>query len=82
MADVRDRVRRFIQDSFLVDDFSDADSFLTTGIIDSLGVMQLVTFVEAEFGIRVADQDLVPENFDSVERVSAFVERKLAARAA
>ncbi len=82
MADVRDRVRRFIQDSFLVDDFSDADSFLTTGIIDSLGVMQLVTFVESEFGIRVVDQELVPENFDSVERVSAFVERKLAARAA
>jgi acyl carrier protein len=76
---VRERVRSFIRDSFLVDDFTDDDSFLQTGIIDSLGVMQLVTFVEAEFSVRVADSDLVPENFDSVERVSAFVQRKLAA---
>lgn len=80
--DVRERVRRFIKDAFLVDDFANDESFLASGIIDSLGVMQLVTFVESEFAIKVADLDLVPENFDSVERVSAFVERKLAARAA
>ena len=80
--DVRDRVRRFIQDAFLVDEFKDDESFLTSGIIDSLGVMQLVAFVESEFSVRVADVDLVPQNFDSVDRVSAFVERKLAARAA
>ena len=76
---VRERVRRFIKDSFLVDDFTDDESFLASGIIDSLGVMQLVNFIESEFSVRVADPDLVPENFDSVERVSAFVERKLAA---
>src|SRR5512146_2325702 len=76
---VRDRVRRFIQDSFLVDNFADDESFLASGIIDSLGVMQLVSFVESEFSVRVADPDLVPENFDSVEKVSAFVQRKLAA---
>ncbi len=80
--DVRDRVRNFIKDAFLVDEFKDDDSFLTSGIIDSLGVMQLVAFVESEFSVRVADVDLLPQNFDSVDRVSAFVERKLAARAA
>ncbi len=80
--DVRDRVRTFIKDAFLVDEFKDDESFLTSGIIDSLGVMQLVAFVESEFAVRVADVDLVPQNFDSVEQVSAFVERKLAARAA
>ncbi len=77
--EVRERVRRFIQDSFLVDEVKDDESFLASGIIDSLGVMQLVTFVEHEFNVRIADSELVPDNFDSVERVSAFVERKLAA---
>ncbi len=75
----RERVRQFIQDSFLIDDFADHDSFLASGIIDSLGVMQLISFVESEFSVRSADTELVPENFDSVEKVSAFIERKLAA---
>lgn len=73
---VRDTVRKFIQESFLVDDFADDQSFLGTGIIDSLGVAQLVAFVEAEFGLKVRDVDLVPENFDSVALVSAFVESR------
>jgi acyl carrier protein len=75
---VRDRVRSFIRESFLVDEFSDHESFLASGIIDSLGVMQLVSFLETEFSVQVQDSDLVPENFDSVERVAAFIERKLA----
>jgi len=73
---VQDRVRQFIRDSFLVDEFADEDSFLATGIIDSLGMMQLVAFVESEFDIQVADADLVPENFDSVASVSKFVEAR------
>jgi acyl carrier protein len=72
---VQDRVRQFIKDTFLVDEVGDDDSFLANGIIDSLGVMQLVTFVESEYGVRVADTDLVPDNFDSISRVAAYVER-------
>lgn len=75
----RDRVRSYISQSFFVDEFGDQDSFLGRGLVDSLGVMQLVAFVESEFAIRVEDADLVPENFDSVERVAAYVERKRAA---
>jgi acyl carrier protein len=75
---VRDRVRSFICDSFMVDGFADDESFLGSGIIDSLGVMQLVSFIETEFSVKVQDADLVPEHFDSVERVAAFIERKLA----
>ncbi len=75
----RERVRGYIRDSFFVDEFDDGDSFLSNGLIDSLGVMQLVSFVESEFAVRVDDTELVPENFDSVERVAAFVERKRAA---
>jgi acyl carrier protein len=79
---VHERLRRFIRDAFLVDAFADGDSFLGTGIVDSLGILQLVSFVEAEFGVRVEDADLVPENFDSLEKVAAFVGRKRAAHAA
>jgi acyl carrier protein len=75
---VRDQVRSFIRESFLVDEFADDESFLGSGIIDSLGVMQLVSFLETEFSVQVQDVDLVPENFDSVERVAAYIERKLA----
>lgn len=76
---VRESVRRFMQDAFLVDDFDDDQSFIGTGLVDSLGVMQLVAFVESEYGVKVADPELVPENFDSVARVACFVERRLAA---
>jgi acyl carrier protein len=77
----RDRIRAFVRDSFLVDDFSDEDSFVGRGIVDSLGMMQLVSFVEKDLGVAVEDSDLVPENFDSVARVGSFVERKRAVRA-
>jgi acyl carrier protein len=73
---VQARVRQFVSESFLVDDFSDDDSFLECGIIDSLGVMQLVAFVESEFSVRVNEPDLVPDNFDSVAKVARYVERR------
>ncbi len=81
--DVRDRIRTFIVETFFVDAFGDDDSFLRNGIVDSLGMMDLVAFLEREFGIKLADAELVPENLDSLARVAAFVERKrTAARAA
>ncbi len=76
--DAKRSIRSFITDNFFVDEFADEDSFLNTGIVDSLGLLQLVGFVEEEFGITVADTELVPDNLDSVTRVATFVERKLA----
>jgi acyl carrier protein len=73
---VREQIRRFIQNSFLVDDFADDASFLATGLIDSLGIAQLVAFVESTYAIRVPDADLVPDNFDSVAQLAAYVQRK------
>jgi acyl carrier protein len=72
---VEDRVRQFIKESFLVDEILDDESFLASGIIDSLGVMQLVSFIESELGGKVPDAHLVPENFDSIARMAAYVER-------
>jgi acyl carrier protein len=72
----RDRIRNFIVDTFFVDGFGDDDSFLRKGLIDSTGMMELVAFIETEFGFKLADSELVPENLDSLSRVVAFVGRK------
>ena len=55
---------------------SDSASFLENGIVDSMGVMQLVMFVEEHFGVTVNDADIVPDNFDSVARLAAYIRRK------
>jgi acyl carrier protein len=72
----RDRVRKFISETFFVDTFRDDDSFLVSGIIDSTGMMELVLFLEQEFDIPIRDVDLTPDNLDSVDKVIAFVARK------
>jgi len=76
-------VRRFIVDNFLFgqDDqgLGPDDSLLDRGVIDSTGVMELVLFLEQQFGVKVEDTELVPENLDSIERICAFIDRKLGA---
>jgi acyl carrier protein len=80
--DYTQRIRHFILDTFLFTDdaslLGDTDSFLDKGIIDSTGVLELVMFLEDELGIVVEDEELIPENLDSVNQVSAFVTRKKA----
>lgn len=83
--DSKNTIREFIKSNFLFGSndtkFSDDDSFFETGIIDSTGMLELVSFVENEFGIEVADMDLVPENLDSVNRLAGFIDRKKVASA-
>lgn len=78
---IRDDIEQFIRDNFFFEgETLDADaSFLETGIIDSTGVLELVGFLEERYGIKVADEDLTPENLDSLARIEQFVERKRAA---
>jgi acyl carrier protein len=79
-ATVQNDVRAFVIQNFLFGrsgTLDDGDSFLEAGIIDSTGVLELVGFIETTYGIAVADEDLVPANLDSVERVVRFVERKV-----
>ncbi len=76
---VKTRLREFVQKTFYLSDptsFDDTTSFLDRGIIDSTGVLELVTFVEGEYGLAVADEDMVPANFDSIAALAAFVARK------
>jgi len=81
--DLRTQIRQYIVESFLFGDDtpleSDATSLLDNGIIDSTGVMELVAFLEGDLGLTIADEELVPENLDSVDNLVAFVERKRAA---
>ena len=72
----RQQVRNFISETFFVADFEDGASFLRTGIIDSMSMVELVTFLEQTFGIVIEDGELVPDNLDSLDRVVAFVDRK------
>lgn len=72
-------IRAFVQENFLFGrepTFSDEDSFLDQGIVDSTGVLELVTFLEEEYKIAIADDELVPENLDSIINVVRFVEAK------
>lgn len=77
------RLRDYILNNFLFTDDGSAlnndDSFLEKGIIDSTGIMEMIFFMEQEFGIQVDDNDMVPENLDSVNRIIAYVGRKRAA---
>jgi len=74
---VAPKIREYIARNFLFSDqgygYGDESSFLEEGIIDSLGIIELVSFVEKEFGISVADSELLPDNFDSVAKLSAYV---------
>jgi len=73
---VREQIRSFISDTFFVDTFADHDSFLQTGIIDSNGMMALVVYIEQQFSITVDDIELLPENLDSLDNLSRFIDRK------
>ena len=54
---------------------ADSENIIETGLLDSLGVMQLVPFIEETFSVTVKDEDIVPENFESVDAISAYIEK-------
>jgi len=78
--DVKAQIKNYIIENFLFGDdevLRDDDmSLLDEGVIDSVGVMELVAFLEGDLGINVADDELVPENLDSLNNLAAFVGRK------
>ncbi len=78
--ELKAKVREYIVENFLFGDASpltsDSISLLDEGIIDSVGVMELVAFLEGDFGLAVEDEELIPENLDSVENLANFIARK------
>ena len=82
MNELTTKIRQFVVTNFLFGNdngFVNSASFLDQGIIDSTGVMELVAHLEKEHGIRIQDDELVPENLDSVDAAAAFVQKKLSA---
>ena len=53
------------------------DSLIEAGIIDSLGILKLITFLEREFSIRVKDEEVLPENFENIRAISSFIDKKI-----
>ncbi|SYZ73071.1 conserved hypothetical protein [Candidatus Zixiibacteriota bacterium] len=78
---IKTKVRGFITDTFLIGNdkakLGDADSFMQLGIIDSTGVLELASYIESEFGLTILDNEMVPENLDSIENIAKYVHRKI-----
>lgn len=78
--DIEKTIGKFIAKTFLFDPEKKIDpaaSLLGTGVIDSTGVLELISFLESTYQLRFADEDLIAENFDSIEKIKKFLESKL-----
>lgn len=72
-------IRKFVIDNYLFgeeDKLRNEDSFMETGIIDSTGILELVRFLESTYGIKVTDEELIPDNLDSVNKIVSFIHAK------
>jgi acyl carrier protein len=78
----RQTIKRYILKNFLFSDddtaIGDQDSLVRGGVLDSTGIYELILFVEEEFKLSIAPEEMVPENFDTLESMDAFIQRKLA----
>ncbi len=77
---IKEKIREYIVQNFLFGDtetqFSDDDSFMEQGIIDSTGILELIQFIEREFGIKVNDDEILPANLDSLNNLENYIKRK------
>lgn len=77
---IETQIRSYILENFLYTSdqgkLRNSDSFLEDGIVDSTGILELLMFVEETFGIQVEDEEVLPDNFDSVERLKRYVQMK------
>ena len=80
MGELKDEIRQFILANFLIGEdpanLKDDTPLRTSGVLDSVATLRLVTFVEEQFGIRVEAHEASVENFDSIDSIAAFIESK------
>ena len=80
---IEEKLRSYILENYLFTDdesaLKNSDSFLEKGIIDSTGILEVIYFIEDEFDIKVDDEEMVPENLDSVNNIISFIEQKQSA---
>ena len=77
---IETEIRKFIVENFILegdDHLGNEDSLLEKGIIDSTGVLELVAFIEETYQFKIQDEELVPENLDSIKNISQFIQNKL-----
>lgn len=79
----RKRIREYILENFMFTDdeaaLNDGESLLTKGVIDSVGALEITQFIEETFSIKVKEDEMLPENLDSVDNIVSFVQRKQSA---
>lgn len=80
MEETKKQLRDYIVENFLFGDteteFADGDSFMEQGILDSTGILDVILYLEENFDMKVEDDELIPENLDSIDNLAAFIERK------
>ena len=81
MQNIKHEVKQYVLDNFImgasIQELQDDDSFMAGHIIDSTGILELTSFLEQAFGIKVEDEELVPDNLDSLNCIEQYVQRKL-----
>jgi acyl carrier protein len=80
-GEIKEKIKQFIADHFIQADNSinlgDDDSLLDKQIIDSTGVLELVAYIEETYNIRVEDEELIPENLDSLNKIQTYIQYKI-----
>ncbi|MEY4563047.1 MAG: hypothetical protein RLZZ618_2324 [Pseudomonadota bacterium] len=81
-SQIKTTVRNYIVENFIMGgdgaQFKDSDSFMQKHIIDSTGFLELVTYLEETYGFAVEDEEMLPDNLDSLDNIGAYVQRKVA----
>ena len=81
MENIKQDIREYIVDHFLFGDdgnsFTDQDSFMEHGILDSTGILDVILFVEENYGVKVDDDEIIPENLDSLDNLESFIKKKM-----
>jgi len=81
VVDLKSQLRDYILRNFLFGDreifYSDSDSFMEKSIIDSTGILEIIIFVENNYNIKIKDEEILPENLDSIDNLTNFINRKV-----
>jgi acyl carrier protein len=79
--DINQTIKQFLQTEFTIEqdltDLQDTDPLLGTGIVDSLGIVKLVTYIESKFPVKISDEEIISENFDSINAISSLIRNKM-----
>jgi acyl carrier protein len=85
LPEIKEKIRRYMISNFLFGDeakmIANNISFLESGIIDSTGILEVIQFIEEHYNIEIGQDDLVPENLDSIDNIVVFIQRKLSGNA-